>query len=56
MYPPEYLFQNPLTQMSVTAPPGRTHLYYSGSPEFAFGSGLSYSTWAMEPQLQVAAP
>jgi len=49
MYPPEYLYQNPLTQMSVTAPPGRTHLYYSGTPEFAFGSGLSYSTWAVEP-------
>jgi len=48
MYPPEYLFQNPLTQMSVTAAPGRTHLYYTGTPEFAFGTGLSYSTWAME--------
>lgn len=48
MYPPEYLFQNPLTQMSVTAPPGRTHLYYTGKPEFAFGTGLSYSQWAVE--------
>jgi len=49
MYPPEYLYQIPLTQMSVTAPPGRTHLYYSGTPEFAFGSGLSYSTWKIAP-------
>merc|ERR1711988_1767056 len=48
MYPPEYLYQNPLTQMSVTAPPGRTHMYYTGKPEFAFGSGLSYSQWAVE--------
>merc|ERR1712178_646793 len=48
MYPPEYMFQNPLTQMSVTAPPGRTHLYYSGTPEFAFGTGLSYSKWDLE--------
>lgn len=48
MYPPEYMFQNPLTQMSVTAPPGRTHLYYTGKPEFAFGTGLSYSQWAIE--------
>lgn len=33
------MYQNPLTQMSVTAPPGRTHLYYSGTPEFSFGAG-----------------
>jgi len=50
MYPPEYMFQNPLTQMSVTAPPGRTHLYYTGTPEFAFGTGLSYSKWALEAE------
>eukprot|EP00316_Scyphosphaera_apsteinii_P007887 CAMPEP_0119311614 /NCGR_PEP_ID=MMETSP1333-20130426/23126_1 /TAXON_ID=418940 /ORGANISM="Scyphosphaera apsteinii, Strain RCC1455" /LENGTH=788 /DNA_ID=CAMNT_0007316041 /DNA_START=39 /DNA_END=2405 /DNA_ORIENTATION=- len=48
MYPPEFLYQNPLTTMSVTKSPGRTHLYYSGKPEFAFGSGLSYSEWALE--------
>ena len=47
MYPQEFLIQNPLTQMSVSAPPGRTHLYYTGTPEFGFGSGLSYSTWGM---------
>jgi hypothetical protein len=58
MYPPEYLCAHtdvtkcavgslPLTQMSVSAPPGRTHLYYSGKPEFAFGSGLSYSHWSL---------
>lgn len=34
--------------MSVSAPPGRTHLYYSGTPDFAFGSGLSYSKWELE--------
>ena len=48
MYPPEYLEENPITVMSVTAPPGRTHLYYNGTPEFAFGTGLSYSSWTME--------
>lgn len=47
MYPPEYMYQIPLTQMSVSAPPGRTHLYYTGTPEFAFGTGLSYSTWSL---------
>lgn len=48
MYPPEYLHQIPITQMSVTAPPGRTHLYYTGTPEFAFGAGLSYSRWVIQ--------
>lgn len=28
-------------------------MYYSGKPEFAFGSGLSYSQWKMEPVEQV---
>lgn len=48
MYPPEYMYQLPITQMSVTAPPGRTHLHYTGVPEFAFGTGLSYSSWTLE--------
>merc|ERR1711957_326348 len=48
MYPPEYMDQIPLTQMSVSAPPGRTHLYYTGKPDFAFGTGLSYSQWGVE--------
>jgi len=54
MYPPEYMFENPLTQMSVTAPPGRTHLYYTGKAEYAFGSGLSYSKWDVEHLAQTA--
>ena len=33
--------------MSLTVPPGRTHMYYTGEPEFAFGDGLSYSTFEM---------
>jgi len=48
MYPPEYMDQIPITQMSVSAAPGRTHLYYTGTPDFAFGTGLSYSQWAVE--------
>ena len=40
------MYQNPLTQMSVTAPPGRTHLYYSGTPEFSFGAGAPDATAA----------
>merc|ERR1712216_65085 len=26
---------------------GRTHLFYTGTPEFAFGTGLSYSNFDM---------
>ena len=47
MYPPEFVEQIPLTEMSLTVPPGRTHMYYTGEPEFAFGDGLSYSTFEM---------
>jgi len=48
MYPEGYLNSLPLTQMSVKQAPGRTHLYYTGKPEFAFGDGLSYSTLEVE--------
>ena len=34
--------------MSVTTPPGRTHMYYTGTPEFAFGTGLSYSEFSLD--------
>jgi len=47
MYPPEYMQQNPITEMSVSAPPGRTHMYYTGPTEFPFGWGLSYSEWEL---------
>lgn len=29
--------------MAMKVGPGRTHLYYKGTPEFKFGDGLSYS-------------
>ena len=48
MYPPEFASQLPLTQMSLTAPPGRTHMFYIGQPEFAFGTGLTYTSWQLE--------
>ena len=47
MYPPDFVNQLPLNDMSVRTPPGRTHMYYTGEPEFAFGDGLSYSTFEM---------
>ena len=48
MYPPDYVNQIPLTEMGLTVPPGRTHMFYSGTPEFAFGSGLSYTKWGVQ--------
>ena len=48
MYPPDYVNQIPLTEMGLTVPPGRTHMFYTGTPEFTFGSGLSYTKWGME--------
>ena len=48
MYPPSFVDELPLTEMSLTAGPGRTHIYYTGEPEFAFGHGLSYSEWNIE--------
>ena len=47
MYPPEYVDEIALTEMSLTAGPGRTHMFYTGEPEFAFGSGLSYTRWEL---------
>lgn len=54
VYPPEYVNQIPLTQMAMKVPPGRTHLYYTGNPEFKFGDGLSYSTFESSLQSQSA--
>ena len=48
MYPPDFVNELPLNDMSVTTPPGRTHMYYTGEAEFTFGTGLSYSTIALE--------
>ncbi|KAG7365322.1 glycoside hydrolase [Nitzschia inconspicua] len=46
-YPPEYVKQIPLTEMGLRVGVGRTHMYYTGTPEFAFGHGLSYSSWQL---------
>lgn len=47
MYPSDYVNQIPLTEMGLTVGPGRTHMFYTGTPEFPFGAGLSYTDWAM---------
>jgi beta-D-xylosidase 4 len=47
-YPANYVNEIPLTTMSVTTPPGRTHMFYTGTPEFAFATGLSYTRWELD--------
>ena len=47
MYPPSYVNAIPLTEMSVTVSPGRTHMFYTGDAEFTFGSGLSFTDWQL---------
>ena len=32
-----------MLSFDMAAPPGRTHRYYTGTPQFAFGHGLSYA-------------
>jgi len=44
-YPVDYVNEIPLTEMAMKVGPGRTHLYYKGTPEVKFGDGLSYSTF-----------
>lgn len=42
VYPPGYVKEIPISEMGLSVGPGRTHMFYKGTPEFAFGSGLSY--------------
>ena len=48
MYPPEYVDEIALTEMSLTAGPGRTHMFYTGEGAFAYGRGLSFKLWELE--------
>ena len=59
MYPPSYVENNPLSEMGVRPKKGfegRTHMYYKGTTEFAFGDGLSYSDWNVEFSSQQKQP
>lgn len=46
-YKSDYVGQLPLTEMSMSKPPGRTYMYYTGTPEWRFGHGLSYDAWEL---------
>ena len=47
-YPAEYVDQVPMTDQSMRASasnPGRTYKFYTGTPVYPFGHGLSYTTF-----------
>ena len=48
IYPKIYTSQVKLNDYDMSKPPGRTYRYYSGTPLFEYGQGLSYTTFAMQ--------
>ena len=50
-YPAEYVDQVPMTDQSMRASatnPGRTYKFYTGTPVYAFGTGMSYTTFSYQ--------
>jgi len=47
MYPSSYVKDQNMSNYDMAAFPGRTYRYYQQTPVFPFGSGLSYSTFAL---------
>lgn len=45
MYPHDYIQKQSLTNYDMAKAPGRTYKYYMDTPLFAYGSGLSYTTF-----------
>ena len=45
-YPGDYVNQISFFNMSMRDPPGRTYKFYTGTPVFEFGHGLSYTTFS----------
>lgn len=46
VYPADYVNQINMTEMSMRAGPGRGYRFYTGTPVFSFGEGLSYTTFS----------
>jgi len=47
IYDSDYVNQIPMTDMNMTDKPGRTYRYYTGTPLWPFGWGLSYTTFSL---------
>ncbi|XP_064404909.1 uncharacterized protein LOC135350121 [Halichondria panicea] len=58
MYPKDYVNQISMFDMSMRISPGRSYKFYTGTPVFHFGDGLSYTTfsykWSASPTVEEA--
>jgi len=45
VYPSDYVNQFDMNNMEMAKAPGRTYRYYTGTPLYSFGHGLSYTTF-----------
>jgi len=52
IYPSNFVSQQKMTDFDMTTAPGRTYRYYTGTPLFPFGFGLSYTVFAVGAMLQ----
>ena len=43
-----------MLSFAMAAPPGRTHRYYTGTPQFPFGFGLSYAPTTLRARAAAA--
>eukprot|EP01123_Difflugia_compressa_P002236 TRINITY_DN12941_c0_g1_i1.p1 TRINITY_DN12941_c0_g1~~TRINITY_DN12941_c0_g1_i1.p1 ORF type:complete len:257 (+),score=48.98 TRINITY_DN12941_c0_g1_i1:91-861(+) len=47
IYPSSYVDQISMLDMSMTSPPGRSYKYYTGTPLWPFGWGLSFTRFTL---------
>ena len=47
-YPGDYVDKISFGDMGMRSSPGRTYKFYTGTPVYEFGLGLSYTTFTMQ--------
>ena len=47
MYPADYIQKVSMTNYHFSDPPGRSYRYYTGTPLWPFGYGLSYTSFSL---------